>query len=167
MLPTPAGPVRLRDAGLPDVQAIAEFQTRCWREAYRGLVPQAYLDRLGVTDREVRWSERIVSGARRVALAALGDSGGRVVGVVSWGWPDAPDAPALELSSLYVDRAHRGTGLADVLLQHAVGDDPAHLWVFRDNPRARAFYARHRFAPDGRTRTDRGTGLPEERLVRR
>jgi GNAT superfamily N-acetyltransferase len=160
----PAAPVRLRDAGVPDVRAVAEFQTRCWREAYRGLVPQSYLDRVTVADREIRWRERMVSGGRWVALA---EAGGLLVGVVSWGTTDVPGAPALELKSLYVDRDHRGTGVAAALLQRAVREDPAHRWVFRDNSRARAFYAEHGFAADGHQAIDRDTGLAEQRLVRR
>lgn len=162
--PAYAPPERLRDASVSDVRAVAEFQTRCWREAYRGLVPQSYLDRVSVADREIRWRQRIVSGARQVALA---EAGGLLVGVVSWGMTDVPGVPALELKSLYVDREHRGTGLAAALLQRAVRDDPAHLWVFRDNPRARAFYAKHGFASDGHRGIDRDTGLAEQRLVRR
>ena len=104
-----AAQVWLREAEVSDVRAVAEFQTRCWREAYRGLVPQSYLDRVTVADREVRWRERIVSGARWVALA---ESGGLLVGVVSWGMTDVPGVPALELKSLYVDRDHHGTGVA-------------------------------------------------------
>jgi 2-(1,2-epoxy-1,2-dihydrophenyl)acetyl-CoA isomerase len=38
--------------------------------------------------------------------------------------------------------------------------------VFEQNPRARAFYARHGFVPDGARATDDWTGLPEVRLVR-
>src|SRR5450759_1469686 len=86
--------VRVRAAGAPDLPAIAEFQTACWREAYRGVVPQEYLDRITVADRGARWRERLVSGARHVAVAELGES---VVGVASWGLSDVTDVAALEL----------------------------------------------------------------------
>jgi hypothetical protein len=64
------------------VGAITEFQAECWREAYRDLVPQGYVDRVSVEDREVCWRDRLVSGSRKIALA---ESGNAVVGVVSWG----------------------------------------------------------------------------------
>ena len=35
---------RLRPASLSDVAPIAAFQTECWQEAYRDLVPREYLD---------------------------------------------------------------------------------------------------------------------------
>ena len=155
---------RIRTALLADAPGIAEFQTGCWREAYAGLVPQAYLERVGVAEREVRWRDRLVSGARAVALAGLGE---RIVGVVSWGDGSPAGVPPLELKSLYVSLVERGSGLADALLRHAIGEEPAHLWVFEDNPRARAFYRKHGFVPDGRRGVDADTGLPELLLVRR
>ena len=75
---------RLRPASLSDVGAITKFQAECWREAYRDLVPQGYVDRVSVEDREVRWRDRLVSGSRKIALA---ESGNAVIGVVSWGSP--------------------------------------------------------------------------------
>ena len=83
--------VRVRAPAAPDLPAIAEFQTACWREAYRGVVPQEYLDRITVADREARWRERLVSGARHGAVAELGES---VAGVASWGLSDVTDVPS-------------------------------------------------------------------------
>jgi GNAT superfamily N-acetyltransferase len=68
--------------------------------------------------------------------------------------------------TLYVHAAQRGTGLAARLLYRAVGAEPAHLWVFRDNPRAQAFYLKHSFHGDGGQKTDPDTGLPGTRYVR-
>ena len=157
------GGLSLRSAALTDVRAIAEFQTMCWREAYRGLVPQAYLDGVTARDREGRWRARLAAGARQIAL---GEVGGVLVGVVSWGSSDTTDAPALELASLYVSAAYRGTGVAAALLAHAIGSAPAHLWVFEQNPRAQAFYAKHGFVCDGHRKVDPDTGLWERRLTR-
>jgi GNAT superfamily N-acetyltransferase len=152
----------IRDATPSDDRAIAAFQTGCWREAYRGLVPDAYLDAVGEGDRERRWRERLESGARRVAIAWAGD---QVAGVVSWGSGER-GMPALELKSLYVGAEHRGSGVAAVLAERAIGTSPAHLWVFADNPRAQAFYAKLGFRPDGSRQIDPDTGVPEVRLVR-
>ena len=167
--------VLLRAAVVPDVAAIAEFQTACWREAYRGLVPQEYLDRVGAAERAARWQKRLVSGAREVAVAVTGGEvgvgeqagvGEQVVGVVSWGWPDPEARPALELMSLYVGAGQRGTGLAARLLEYAIGRESAYLWVFSGNQRAGAFYRKHGFRADGGRATDPDTGLAEERFAR-
>jgi ribosomal protein S18 acetylase RimI-like enzyme len=159
----------LRAAGVADVAAIAEFVTACWREAYQGLVPQEYLDRVGAAQRAARWHERLVTGAREAAVAIREE---QVAGMVSWGRPTPvalsrqPALPALELMSLYVGAGQRGTGLAARLLEHAIGQEPAYLWVFSGNGRAQAFYRKHGFCPDGGQATDPDTGLREERYVR-
>jgi GNAT superfamily N-acetyltransferase len=156
--------VCLRPAAVSDLREIATFQTRCWREAYHGLVPQAYLDRVTVEDREIRWRHRLVSGARQIALAEADHA---VVGVVSWGEsPHARLAPSLELMSLYVAAMYRGRGVAAALLRLAIADSPAHLWVFEANAPARRFYAKHRFRHDGQRKLDPDTGVWEQRLVR-
>jgi GNAT superfamily N-acetyltransferase len=154
----------LRAAQVSDSRSIAQFHTRCWREAYRGLVPQDYLDRVDVDDRAVRWRDRLVNGGRRAAVA---EYGGQIVGVVSWARSrDAGSAPPLELKSLYVAAAYRGSGIAADLLDRAIGTQAAHLWVFEDNPRAHRFYRKHGFAPDGERDVDADTGLWELRMVR-
>jgi hypothetical protein len=51
-------------------------------------------------------------------------------------------------------------------LAAAIGDDPACLWVYRDNPRASAFYVHHDFIPDGSEKID-SAGILEIRMVRR
>lgn len=53
------------------------------------------------------------------------------------------------------------------LLDAAIGDRDAFLWVFRDNPRAPAFYVRNGFAPDGAERVEKFFGPVEIRMVRR
>ncbi len=57
--------------------------------------------------------------------------------------------PPRELAALYVRRAFHGTGIADALLDLAVGDGPCLLWVAERNPRAIAFYRRRGFRLDG------------------
>ncbi len=165
-------PSPMRDPSDPEIRlalptdavAIAEFQTDCWREAYAGVVPAAYLDRVGVAEREIKWRDRILTGSRHVALAELR---GSILGVVSWGTTPMDDTPPLELMSLYVAPAQRGTGLAARMLSCAAGVGPAHLWVFEANTRGQAFYQKHAFHPHGRRAIDPDTGLEELLYVRR
>lgn len=155
-------PVIVREVVLDDALAVAEFQTRTWDECYAGLVPDAFLRAQRVPERLARWTETLRTGARGCALAAEPGSGA-VAGVVSW----IPGEPRWELRSLYVAASHRGTGIADVLLRRAVGERAAELWVFRDNLRARRFYARHGFTVvPGSEQLDAATGVPEVRMSR-
>ncbi|MGH9919159.1 MAG: GNAT family N-acetyltransferase [Nitrososphaerales archaeon] len=157
----------IRSATPEDAAAIALFHLGCWKDAYRGIVPEDVLARMDVTERTTRWRRRLTEGRRCTALA---ESPRRIVGIASWGVShDPPEAgmPALELASLYVARAQWGSGLADALVEHAISDQPAHLWVYAANARARAFYARHGFLPDGQEQLDVATGVLECRYVRR
>ncbi|MFZ5868948.1 MAG: GNAT family N-acetyltransferase [Actinomycetota bacterium] len=60
-----------------------------------------------------------------------------------------PRPRRLELHLIYLLAAHHGTGLGQGLLDAAVADAPAFLWIAEDNPRALAFYRRNGFEPDG------------------
>ncbi len=155
-------PISTRPAGHDDVFAIAAFQTAVWNEAYRGLVPASYLERTTVTDRELRWADRI--GRRGILLAELGAD---LVGVASSSVRgDERPGPRLELSSLYVAHGMRSAGLGSRLLDELLGDAPAVLWVFADNARAISFYEGCGFAADGHETIDDDTGLPEVRMSR-
>ncbi|MEZ0491974.1 N-acetyltransferase family protein [Kineococcus sp. TBRC 1896] len=156
--------MNVRDVVLDDAVAVAQFQTRTWDECYAGLVPDTYLRTQRVPERLARWAQTLRTGSRGCALAEVdGPDGPEVVGVVSW----VPGAPSWELRSLYVAAVVRGTGVADTLLRRAVGERPAHLRVFRDNARARRFYARHGFTVvAGSEQVDTGTGVPEVSMSR-
>jgi len=146
-----------------DVERIAACQVACWREAYAGLVPQAFLDAFDSPVRVERWRARV--GVPGVVTVVAADEAG-VVGFACV--VEAPtDDPPLQLKSLYLRRTHHGTGVGDRLLAGALGSAGAWLWVFEANARARAFYRRHGFVPSGEHKIDEGTGVPELRLVRR
>ncbi|WP_412872469.1 N-acetyltransferase family protein [Curtobacterium flaccumfaciens] len=150
-----------------DAREIGAFQARCWEQTYRGVVPDAFLDGTAAVDRAARWEARIRTRARSVLVARSRD--GTLLGVTSTARSTATvsDLPALELVTLYVDRPAHGTGVAARLLAAAIGDEDAHLLVFAANTRARRFYEKHGFAREGAKTIDPGTGLDEERWVRR
>ena len=67
--------------------------------------------------------------------------------------------------------AAAGTWLAEagqMLLDAALGDAGAYLWIAEDNPRAFAFYRRNGFVPDGATAVHELAGTPVRilRMVR-
>jgi len=154
--------VQVRAVGERDVPAIAAFQTSCWQQVYRGVVPDSYLDSMDLEARTATWRARVVSGQRHVWAAW---SGAAVVGVVSWTLNLSP-RQVDELNTLYVSVGLHGTGLAGELLAVALGDRTARLWVFEANHRARNFYSKHGFAATGAAQPDPGTGVRELELAR-
>jgi ribosomal protein S18 acetylase RimI-like enzyme len=158
--------ILVRPAELADARGIAEVHVQGWRETYAHLVPAEALDRMSVDQRELRWREWLVDERTSTWVALDGD---RVVGF-SWSGPsqDADTVRELELWAIYVLASSHGTGVGQQLIEAAIGDAPASLWVADDNPRARAFYARNGFLPDGTTKVGpvAGTDILETRLVR-
>lgn len=60
-----------------------------------------------------------------------------------------------------------GTGLGQALLDEALGEEDATLWVAEGNARAQSFYARNGFVPEGARKAHSGSDAPEIRMVRR
>ncbi|WP_223766646.1 GNAT family N-acetyltransferase [Streptomyces huiliensis] len=159
-----------------DVDTVAEIRVAGWREAYRGLVPDAYLDAMDPTaDAATHRARRAAAESPAVELVAESPADG-VTGWVCLGPcrdTDLP-APAGELYALYVRPALIGTGVGRALCAAALesarerGDARLGLWVLRENARARRFYARAGFAADGAERVDPVDGEPlrEVRYVR-
>ena len=152
--------VRVPEAS--DAGALARCQLACWREAYEELADPVRLAALlaDVDGRVQRWQE-ILAGPARVRLA---DDGGTVVGFATV-LPGRPGEPA-HLAALYVRRSHLSTGLGQRLLDEVLGDEAATLEVFRDNARARRFYARNGFVPDGTEQEEPYFGGIEIGMVR-
>jgi GNAT superfamily N-acetyltransferase len=164
----------IRRALADDAEASAWCHLLCWREAYDGLVePGLLAERTSDIDRRIeRWTTHIADEQRVhwIALSPAPDTPvqDRVIGFAVPGAARDDDAPTpLELYSIYARQAWWGTGLANRLLEVAIGKEPASLWVLEANHRARAFYRRHGFLEDG-TRVDEPFfGVPEIRMVRR
>jgi GNAT superfamily N-acetyltransferase len=163
----------IRRAVVEDAEAAAWCHLLCWREAYDGLVePDVLAERTSDIDRRIeRWTTHI--GAGRIHWIALNPADSpsvqeRVIGFAVPGPSRDEDAPTpLELLSIYARKAWWVTGLGARLLEVAIGKEPASLWVFEGNHRARAFYRRHGFVEDGSRVNDPFFGLPEIRMVRR
>jgi GNAT superfamily N-acetyltransferase len=151
-------PWNLRRATGADAHAVARMHVAAWQTAYRGIVPDPFLEAMDVAARAARYTfDRLGSGDPATWIAVDGD---RVVGMVSISPSRDEDLPELgEVQALYVSperwRSGAGTQLmarAEALLVQA-GFRDALLWVLRDNHRGRAFYEATGWLVDGRTKT--------------
>ena len=162
----------MRPAVVSDAEGIARVHVRAWREAYTGRVPESVLDRMDEERFSTGWAV-VLAGAHPTEHSDVwvAEADGEVVGFASSGrCRDGDAVPGRrELYAIYVLAAFYGSGAGAALLDAAIGRDAASLWVLEDNPRARAFYARHGFVPDGAVKDDDRFGpvaLREVRLVR-
>jgi ribosomal protein S18 acetylase RimI-like enzyme len=145
----------IRRARVEDAPAIARIWVDAWRTSYRGLVPDAVLAALSLAQRVEHWRSRLE--VEHTTLVA-GEVDGYCRALPAGG----------EIASLYVHPDCQGRGLGGALLEAALAELPGvvTLWVFTANERARSFYARHGFEPDGAVGHDPVTGLDEIRMAR-
>lgn len=149
--------VSIRAAGAPDAGAIARVRVAAWRAAYRGLMPDVYLDR---ADLEAAEAEDLGGRLRNIGDAArisVAEASGQIVGYCAYGRAagDTEDLGSGAVYDLYVhpDGWRRGVGRR--LLVYATeyfkaqGFREASLFVFEANTRARRFYERAGWQPDG------------------
>jgi ribosomal protein S18 acetylase RimI-like enzyme len=165
--------MHVRTAWSSDAAAMGALVVRAWQAAYRGLMPDDYLDDLTVDDRADLWT-RVLTGEldppRAVFVAE--DDGGRVVGFVAVGGEmDVADATRGEVYALNVDPGRWGHGVGRALLAagcghlRVAGFATAVLWVHRDNARACRFYRAAGWRADGTERRADALGVevPEVR----
>ncbi|MBQ8654967.1 MAG: GNAT family N-acetyltransferase [Clostridia bacterium] len=164
--------ISFREGDSRDAALISHINATSWRKAYRGIIPQHYLDRLP----DEYWVPSVrawLDSGRFSALIVLEDKkpqGACIYGrsrdesLAGWG----------EIVSLYLLPEARRRGLGSRLLEEAVSrlqaDGYARLfvWSFEKNLPADAFYRRHGFFPS----TDResvplgGAVIHERRYVK-
>lgn len=149
----------IREALASDVAAVASLHVRAWRAAYRGHMPDDFLDALDPSARAAMWTKALL---RPDHLVLVADDASGLVGFCSMvpaRDSDAGDATA-ELSALYVDPSRLRSGVGSRLLDAAVaaaglrGFRSMNLWVLRDNAGAIAFYRSRGFLPDGAIKTE-------------
>lgn len=168
--------VRIQPMTPETVRGALEVKNVGWRETFAHLIAEDWLadmdDRL---DADVAsWTASLQRPGNRTRTAVALAEDGEVIGMASAA-PVLEESDRLatgakwELFTVYVSRTWQGSGVAKRLADAVLGDEPALLWVLEDNPRARAFFQKLGFAPDGGREE-----LPEEwggahdiRMVRR
>ncbi|MEV5386799.1 GNAT family N-acetyltransferase [Streptomyces sp. NPDC052721] len=163
----------IREMTLADCDRVSEIRVRGWQHAYRGLMPQPYLDGLSITaDAERRRAWFAEGNGKVVNLVAERD--GKVVGWAAHGpYRDGETHTGdAELYAIYVAPARLGGGIGRALLAASAERCRAYprmlLWVLKDNAPARRFYERAGFRPDGAEEPFEvdGVPVPEVRYVK-
>lgn len=146
-------PLRETDSQL----AVSRIYEESWRSAYRGLVPQAYLDGIPAG----HWEANLDQGDRRSLVL---EEDGALIGTACVSpsrWPEHPEFG--EIVSLYLLPEYMGRGYGRPLLEAAVrelegrGFRDILLWVLEKNRRARRFYEKNGFRFGG-TRMESAVG---------
>jgi len=145
----------------------------CWLAAYRGIIPDSYLDAMPAEAGQRAESMRrslLDPGDERFYCA---DADGRIVGRLVFGCSRDLDRPAAgEVMAIYLLPEFWGQGHGRQLMDFAVASLKAEgyrevlLWVLAENARARRFYERYGFKADGASKLiDLGRPLVEVRYL--
>jgi ribosomal protein S18 acetylase RimI-like enzyme len=153
----------IRQARVDDVDELGRVHVRAWQAAYRGVMPDEYLDGLRASDRSAMWARFLHDPHpdRRLHVVTVED---RVVGFACFGiCRDAEDVPLGELYAINLDPEFWGRGLGRKLLSEVTQElgafgDAAVLWVVPENVRARGLYESAGWLDDGGRRHDEELG---------
>ena len=146
----------VRLARLEDAHDFGRVHTESWQAAYRGLMPDDFLDNISVDERAAAMRavmERNPEPEEGRRLVAELD--GETVGIALL-WAEREGEPDTgEIILLYLVPAAWGRGVGSALMDRcidemrAIGYGQAVLWVAEENPRARAFYEHKGWTADG------------------
>ena len=154
----------IEEPGPDDADELARLHVLVWQQAYDGLMPADHLAGLDVEAFAERWRRRLAGELPGTTWVAR-DADGLVAFASSGPGRDEDRPVELELYAINLLDRTQGTGLADALMELAVGDQPAYLWVLdgqrpghgllpaarvrrRGRPQARAGHRQPR-GPDG------------------
>jgi ribosomal protein S18 acetylase RimI-like enzyme len=151
-----------------DAAHIATVHIRSWQAAYRGLLPQDYLDALDVCERTARWQSRIRSTDWSKSGTVVAVPGPAVLGFAGFGpsRDNSRDPLVGEIRQINLLPEVWGKGIGQRLMSTAVarmasaGYAQATLWVLASNERARRFYEKTGWVADGTTKTEDMGGFP-------
>ena len=160
--------VVIRSASPADAAQVAGVQRDSWRAAYGGIIAPEIIDEAMTPDGGARVRQTFRTRPWQRMIVAVEESAG-VVGYSSFGpevdvlgapWPYPPTKAGEagqvgELYALYVHPDCWSTGTGHALMDRVLARTRRAaypqivLWVLEANARARGFYQRAGFAPDG------------------
>ena len=154
------GRFRIRQAAVGDLPALA------------GMAAQASGTSVGADELSRRWMDQAQRGGYFWAVvdtqAPAASDGSPVWVGVAHACPrrDSDVAVPLEVAEFHVLDLTRGSGIDEKLLEMAIGDAPAYMWVAAADDQLISLLSAHGFVPDGAERFVEVDGRRELRLVR-
>jgi GNAT superfamily N-acetyltransferase len=162
--------IRIREAGPDDAGPVGGLHAMSWKSAYRGILPDSYLDHNLEGERKKYWAEKLAAlSSKEFVLVA--DTGKEIIGFAAL--MDKPEKgyDAL-IDNLHVHPDVKGQGVGGQLMKAVIdrlletGRKSFYLWVLKGNIAAEAFYKAKGGKPaDSGTVLFGGTLVGETRFV--
>jgi GNAT superfamily N-acetyltransferase len=138
--------IQIRKAELDDAAGIATVHVASWKETYRGIVPDEFLDNLSIQRRTEQWTNSLSNPSNLYHLAFVAEMKGQIVGFSNYGFPQEKDAEFDgELYAIYLLKSAQGQRIGRMLFAETLrgllelGSSSMLVWVLKDNP-TRGFY---------------------------
>jgi GNAT superfamily N-acetyltransferase len=135
-----------RPIATTDAEIVAGLHAASWRDSYRGMLRDAYLDSDVVADRRAVWKQRLIS-PDPAHFGFIAERDRIPVGFVFLKGLFDPTWGTL-LDNIHVLPNLKGQGIGRLLIDVAAretqrrhGDAGVYLWVFEQNAPARRFYS--------------------------
>jgi GNAT superfamily N-acetyltransferase len=136
----------LRIATSVDAKDVAQLHIENWSTAYRGIMPDWYLDGAITEERMGLWESRLSGIPDEQQYVVIAKVSGKAVGFACALLNEEPEWGAC-LDNLHVLPQLRRSGIGRALFSKVTQwvlankpNCPIHLWVFENNTNARAFY---------------------------
>jgi GNAT superfamily N-acetyltransferase len=136
--------VSLRGATTSDCALITSMHVQSWASAYRGMLPDAWLDHDMPAERAAHWKARIKEIAAGAGAVFIAEHAGEAVGFMCLVEPD--ETGSVLVDNLHALPGHRGLGAGTAMLDEAArwarsrGARQLHLSVLEQNAAAIGFY---------------------------
>lgn len=147
----------IRPGNIDDAPGIARVQVETWKHHYRGMIDDAYLDSLSVSEKVGKWEELIKRTDRWVILVALIDD--EVVGFCHFSSTPRDTTPWVgEIHAIYIYPLHQWRGIGTALIEAATNAlkvewcNTIILWVLRANVASIWFYEHLGWEKDGESK---------------
>jgi GNAT superfamily N-acetyltransferase len=134
-----------RKAEKTDAAAIANLHAESWRNTYRGILSDAYLDGDVFTERQAHWQKRMDAPTEN-QYVLVAENEGQLLGFICvYGADDAKWGSLIDNLHVHLDK--KGQGIGKQLIQKAMvwakenhPNQGVYLWVFEANTPSRGFY---------------------------
>jgi GNAT superfamily N-acetyltransferase len=137
--------MQFREAQYHDAEAIAQLHANSWRQTYRGMMPDAFLDGDVVADRLQLWHDRLAHDRPNQFVCLVKDGANLVGFICAIGNEDPVWGSYIE--NMHVAQAYKRQGIGTELMQAAAvwlkgqhADLGVYLWAMEANDAARRFY---------------------------
>lgn len=137
----------IREAVKEDITAISKIHVDGWKYAYKGILPEDFLQNRSYEEQSNKWNNRYFNNEDTTEIVLVAEKEeGEVVGFISLDTVSKIEGVEGSIGALYIDTSHHGKGYGTALFKAAVdilkkqGMKNFVLTAFKENKKACRFY---------------------------